>query len=69
MIRRLLEALKLVKPLKPHLPQANVSGSASTKANPYTLVWYRADWSKTKTEKNNAKYWEWEIMYNGFKCP
>lgn len=69
MIRRLLEALMLVKPPKPHLPQANVSGSASPQANPYTLVWYRADWSKTKTEKNNAKYWEWEIMYNGFKCP
>lgn len=69
MIRRLLEALKLVKPPKQHLPQANVSGSASEKTNPYTLVWYRSDWSKTKTEKNNAKYWEWEIMYNGFKCP
>ena len=27
MYRRLLEALKLVKPLKPHLPQTNVSGS------------------------------------------
>ena len=66
MIRRLLEALKLIKPLNPHLPQANVSGSA---VNPYKLVWYNADWSKTKTEKNNAKYWEWEIMYNGFKCP
>lgn len=46
-----------------------VSGIASAKANPYTLVWYRADWDKMKTEKNNAKYWEWEIMYNGFKCP
>ena len=30
MIRRLLEALKLVKPPKSHLPQANVSGSAIT---------------------------------------
>jgi hypothetical protein len=69
MIRRLLEAIKLIKPPKPHLPQANVSGSAFAKVNPYTLVWYRADWSKTKTEKNNAKYWEWEIMHNGFKCP
>ena len=27
MKRRLLEALKLVKPLKPHLPQPNVSGT------------------------------------------
>ena len=54
---------------KPALNKPVVSGSASPKANPYTLVWYMADWSKTKTEKNNAKYWEWEIMYNGFKCP
>lgn len=54
---------------KPALNKPVVSGSASAKVNPYTLVWYRADWSKTKTEKNNAKYWEWEIMYNGFKCP
>jgi hypothetical protein len=54
---------------KPALNKPAVSISASPKANPYALVWYRADWSKTKTEKNNAKYWEWEIMYNGFKCP
>ena len=27
MIRRLLEALKLIKPCQPHLPQTNVSGS------------------------------------------
>lgn len=27
MIRRLLEALKLIKPRQPHLPQTNVSGS------------------------------------------
>ena len=69
MTRKLLEKLKLIKPLTQHLPQANVSGSASAKVNPYTLVWYKADWNKTKTEKNNAKYWEWEIIYNGFKCP
>lgn len=37
--------------------------------NPYTLVWYRAGWSKAKTQKNNLKYWEWEILHNGFKCP
>lgn len=69
MYKRLLELLKLIKPRQPHLPQTNISGSASRKPNPYKLVWYRADWSKTKTEKNNAKYWEWEIVHNGFKCP
>ena len=58
-----------IKNVKPALQQHNVSRSASAKVNLYTLVWYRADWSKTKTEKNNAKYWEWEMMYNGFKCP
>ena len=67
MLRRLFEKLKLIKPRQPHLPQTNVSGSASR--NPYQLVWYRSDWSKSKTEKNNAKYWEWEIMHNGFRCP
>ena len=56
---RILEALKLIKPHKPNLP----------KVNPYNLVWYRAGWSKTRTEKNNAKYWEWEILYNGLKLP
>jgi len=53
----------------PALNKPVVSGSALPKANPYILFWYRAGWSKTKTEKNNAKYWEWEIMHNGFKCP
>lgn len=33
MIRRLLEKLKLIKPRQPHLPQTNVSGSASKNGN------------------------------------
>lgn len=39
------------------------------KKNPYVLVAYRSDWSEAKTRKNNTKFWEWEIKYNGFKCP
>ena len=35
--------------------------------NPYSLVWYRADWTKRKTRENNAKYWQWEIKHNNFK--
>lgn len=47
-----------------------VIGSATEpKPNPYSLVWYRSDWSESKTAKNNARYWEWEIVHNGFKCP
>ena len=69
MLRRLLELLKLVKPRQPHLPQANVSGSAFRKPNPYQLVWYKQGWSKTRTEKNNAKYWQFEIEHNGLRLP
>ena len=28
--------------------------------NPFNLVWYNANWPKTKIEKNNMKYWQWE---------
>jgi len=69
MIRRLFEKLKLIKPRQPHLPQTNVSGSASRKPNPYQLVWYKQGWSKTRTEKNNAKYWLFEIEHNGLRLP
>ncbi len=69
MIRRLLELLHLIKPQKPRLPQTNVSGSASRKPNPYQLVWYKQGWSENRVRKNNSKYWEWEIVHNGFKCP
>ena len=69
MYRRLLELLKLVKPRQPHLPQTNVSGSASRKPNPYQLIWYKKGWSKTRIEKNNAKYWQFEIEHNGLRLP
>ena len=69
MYRRLLELLKLVKPRQPHLPQTNVSGSASRKSNPYQLVYWRSDWSESKTRRNNAKYWEFEIEHNGLRLP
>jgi hypothetical protein len=48
---------------KPVLPDV------ADKSNPYSLVWYNADWSEKKTALNNAKYWEWEVKYNGFGCP
>lgn len=69
MIQRLLELLHLIKPQKPLLQQTNVSGSAFRKPNPYQLVWYKKGWSKTRTEKNNAKYWQFEIEHNGLRLP
>lgn len=69
MIRRLLEALHLIKPQKPRLQKTDVSGSASRNINPYKLYYWRSGWSESKTRKNNTKYWEWEIKYNGFKLP
>jgi len=39
------------------------------KTNPYELIWYKQGWSKTITENNNAKYWEFEIEYNGLTLP
>jgi predicted lipoprotein len=69
MYRRLLELLKLVKPRQTHLPQTNVSGSASRKPNPYQLVYWRSDWTESKTRRNNTKYWEFEIEHNGLRLP
>ena len=69
MYRRLLELLHLIKPQKPRLQQTDVSGSAFRKANPYQLIWYKQGWSTNRVKKNNSKYWEWEIVHNGFKCP
>lgn len=69
MLRRFFEKLRLIKPRQPHLPQTNASGSASRKPNPYELVWYKQGWSKTRTEKNNAKYWKFEIEHNGLRLP
>jgi len=39
------------------------------KPNPYELIWYRQGWSKTRIEKNNAKYWQFEIEENGLTLP
>lgn len=46
-----------------------VGGSASRKPNPYQLVCYKRGWSKTRIEKNNAKYWQFEIEHNGLRLP
>lgn len=35
--------------------------------NPYQLVWFRADWSETRTAKNNTLFWNWEIRFNGLQ--
>ena len=67
MIRRLLELLHLTKTRQPRLQQTDVSGSASRKSNPYQLIWYKQGWSEDRVRKNNSKYWEWEIVHNGFK--
>lgn len=37
MIQRLLEALKLINPCQPHLPQTNVRRSFLPKGNKYTF--------------------------------
>lgn len=42
------------------------SASSEKKQNPYELIWYMQGWSKTRVKKNNTKYWQWEINYNGF---
>ena len=65
MIRRLFEKLRLIKPRQPHLPQTNVKESASRNPNPYKLVYWRPDWSESKTKRNNTKYWQFEIKHNG----
>lgn len=39
------------------------------KTNPYQIIWYRKGWSERKIQKNNAKYWEWEIENNGLTIP
>lgn len=37
--------------------------------NPYKLIWYRQGWSENKIAKNNLKYWEFEVKYNGLELP
>lgn len=39
------------------------------KKNPYTLLWYKQGWSQNKIKMNNANYWNWEIVHNGFIPP
>ncbi len=39
------------------------------KPNPYKLVYWRIDWSDSKTKKNNANYWKFEIEVNGLRVP
>lgn len=43
------------------------SENGNTKQNPYKLVCWRADWSEAKTNRNNSKYWEWEVKHNGLR--
>jgi len=45
------------------------SASAEKKQNPYELIWYRQSWSKMRIEKNNTKYWQFEIEENGLTLP
>jgi len=45
------------------------SASIDKKPNPYELIWYKQGWSKTRTKKNNAKYWKFEIEHNGLTLP
>jgi hypothetical protein len=58
-IRRLLKKLMIRKR----------NSTISSKPNPYTLVYWRSDWSKNKTMRNNAKYWDFEIRNNGLRLP
>ena len=53
--------------LKFNMPEE--ADSASRKPNPYQLTWYKQGWSKTRTKKNNAKYWQFEIEHNGLRLP
>lgn len=39
MIRRLFEKLKLIKPLQPHLPQTDVSGSLHSESDSSKEIW------------------------------
>ena len=64
-----IEVQKLNDSSQPLLHKTDVSGSASRKPNPYQLIWYKQGWSENRVRKNNLKYWEWEIVHNGFKCP
>lgn len=47
--------------------ESGLTDTEKPKTNPYNLIWYREGWSKKRIEKNNAKYWEWEIKNNRIK--
>lgn len=49
-------------PIKPHPIEP-----PSKSKNPYELIYYKQEWSAKRTRKNNDKFWEWEILNNGFK--
>lgn len=63
MLIRLLKLLYLIK------PNQHVKNVVDMKVNPYKLVWYRSGWSKSRIERNNTKYWTFEIEYNGIQLP
>lgn len=52
-----------------NLENTTLAESASRKPNPYQLVYYKQGWSKTRTEKNNSKFWQFEIEHNGLRLP
>ena len=54
MYRRLLEALRLIKPRQPHLPQTNVMRSC------YTEVWQK--WCELDTQEFDA--WLYRKMHD-----
>jgi hypothetical protein len=66
-----MDSKKEVKVQAPTAAKPLLADSANVikKHNPYSLVYYRNDWSESKTEINNAKYWTWEIENNGFRLP
>lgn len=39
------------------------------KTNPFALIWYNSKMTQKQVEKNNMRYWKWEIKYNGFVPP
>lgn len=59
--------------MKSNLKSENKPDSEGTtdnpprKTNPYELIWYKQGWSQRKVDTNNAKYWAFEMKYNGFK--
>lgn len=65
MIQKILKFLGLKKAQK-HTKTLDIN---IRKPNPYTLVYWRSNWSKNKTLRNNTRYWEFEVKHNGLKLP